>query len=332
MTDLREILVVGETDDGKLAGITKELLGGAKRLAEPLGSKINLLLIGGESIPLAREGLISGADRVYIADNPAFSEFNSESYTHLISEFCKKLNPVLCLIGHTDAGQEVAPRVAVKLWAGLCMGCIEVRVEPEQGRFIQTRPVYGGKALAEYSSLPGRIQIDTVRPKSMAPGAFQEDKKGEIIKITEEIGSFLTRIRLIRREKQETEGIKLEEAKVIVSGGGGVGSKEGFKLIKDLAQLLKGAIGATRVPVDEGWVPHSLEIGQTGKIVSPDLYIAVGISGATQHITGIMSSKYTVAINKDSNANIFKVSNLGAVADYRELLPSLIENLKVLIQ
>ena len=332
MADLKGILVVGETDDGKLASITRELLGGACRLVETLKGEINLLLIGEKTAELGQEGITCGADRVYIADNPTFSEFSSDSYTHLISELCKKLKPLLCLMGQTDMGREIAPRVAAKLEAGLCMDCVEVRVEPEPRGFMQTRPVYGGKALAEYASLPERVQIDTVRPKSMAPLAVQRDKEGEVIKISERIDLSLLRVRLIGREKQETEGVKLEEAKVIVAGGGGVGGHEGFKLLRDLAQLLRGAIGATRVPVDEGWVPHSLEIGQTGKIVNPDLYIAVGISGATQHITGVLGSKCIVAINRDPDANIFKVSNLGVVTDYREILPALIDSLKVLIQ
>lgn len=337
MDDLKGILVIGEVDDKKLTSITRELLGGARSLSGSLGDEVNLLLVGEQTSQLTQEGLSYGADNVYLTDDPMFSEFNSDAYTHLISALCKKIQPFLCLFGQNDMGREIAPRVAARLVAGLCMDCAEIKVGPEKRKAIQTRPVYGGKALAKYSSFAGRMQVNTVKAKSMVPIDSQAGKKGEIIKIemigiNEDIEPFQKRVSLISREKQETEGVKLEEAKVIVAGGGGIGSQEGFKWIRDLAGILRGAVGATRVPVDEGWVPHSLEIGQTGKIVNPDLYIAIGISGATQHITGMLNSKCIIAINKDSDANIFKVSNFGVVADYREILPGLIENLKPLVQ
>jgi len=172
------------------------------------------------------------------------------------------------------------------------------------------------------------LQIATVRRKAMVPAPFRAEKKGEVVVLDDVIGSKDLGARLIDRKVQEAGGIDLENAKVVVAGGGGIGSKEGFETLAALAKALDGAVGATRVPVDEGWVSRSLEIGQTGKIVSPGLYVAVGISGATQHITGILGSKYIVAINKDPDANIFKVSDLGVVADYRELLQPLIENLR----
>ncbi len=164
----------------------------------------------------------------------------------------------------------------------------------------------------------------------MIPLSYQHNGNGQVLNLSDEIGPALIRTKLIDRKVQETDGVELEKAKVIVAGGGGIGSKDGFEGIKELARVLGGAIGATRVPVDEKWVPHSVEIGQTGKIVNPDLYIAIGISGATQHVTGILGSKHIVAINKDPDANIFRVSDLGVIADYRELVPRLIETLKAL--
>ena len=178
------------------------------------------------------------------------------------------------------------------------------------------------------ASAAGKLQIDTVRPKSMAPLAPQAGRTGQTVSLSLSFDPSSQKVRMTKRDKLPAEGIKLEEAKVIVSGGGGLGGTEGFALLKDLAQTLGGAVGATRVPVDEKWVPLSMEIGQTGKIVSPELYVAVGISGAAQHVTGILGSKCIVAINKDPEANIFKVANYGLVADFRQVLPTLIEKLK----
>ena len=328
MTDLKGILVVGEVEKERLASITRELLGGAKQLSKILSEEVSLLLIGEKVEGLAQEGITFGADKVYIAENPAYSNYPYDSFTHWVSQLCKEKKPSLCLMGHTDIGREVAPRVAARLDAGFCMDCIEIRADSSGKSFIQTRPVYGGRAMAEEASLPGQLQIDTVRRKAMAQFIYQSESKGETIRLDDGIDLMTFKTRLIRRKMQEAGGIDLENAKVIIAGGGGIGSKERFGTLETLAQLLEGAVGATRVPVDEGWVPRSLEIGQTGKIVNPSLYIAVGISGATQHITGILGSKYIVAINKDPDANIFKVSDLGVVADYKELLEPLIGHLQ----
>lgn len=332
MAEYKGILVVGEFEEEKLASTAKELLGGGRRLADQMDEEVCLLLIGERATSLAQEGIALGADKVYIATHPVFSEFNSDSYSFLISEVCQKIRPSLCLMGQTDLGRDVAPRVAARLEAGLCMDCIDVKMDSEQWHFLQTRPVYGGKAMAVMASSHGRIQINTVRAKSMVPLDPQEGRKGETIIFPEDFDISLRKPQLTNRKKLQPEGIKLEEAQVIVAGGGGLGGPEGFELIKELAKILGGAVGTTRVPVDEKWVPLSMEIGQTGKIVNPDLYIAIGISGAAQHITGCLNSKWIVAINKDPDANIFKISNLGLVADYRVALPVLIEKLKTLLR
>jgi len=326
MGEYKGILVVGEYEEEKLASTGKELLGGARRLADQMKQEVSLLLVGEKASSPARQGIVFGADKVYAAEDPVFAEFNSESYTFLISEVCQKIRPSLCLMGQTDLGRDVAPRVAARLGAGLCMDCVEVKID--SGHFLQTRPVYGGKAMAVMASSPGQIQINTIRAKSMVPLVPQEERKGETINLSVGFNPSLMKTKLTNRRRLPAEGIKLEEARVIVAGGGGLGGPEGFEMIKELALLLRGAVGATRVPVDEKWVPLSMEIGQTGKIVSPDLYIAVGISGAAQHITGCLNSKKIVAINKDPDANIFKISDLGLVADYRVALPVLIEKLK----
>jgi electron transfer flavoprotein alpha subunit len=325
MAEDHGILVVGELEGGKLASLSKELLGGARRLAAHGNEEVSLLLFGEKAAAFAPEGIQLGADKVYVAAHPVFSEFNSDAYTILISELCQKVRPSLCLMGQTDLGRDVAPRVAARLDAGLCMDCVEVNADSEQWHYTQTRPVYGGKALAMVGSEDGRMQIDTVRPKSMSPWVPQGERKGETVILSEGLDASSLKVRCLKREYQEAVEVNLEEAKVIVAGGGGLGGAEGFQKIKELAKALGGAVGATRVPVDEKWAPFSMEIGQTGKIVSPDLYVAIGISGAAQHVTGVLKAKCIVAINKDPDANIFKFSDLGWVADYRVAVPALIE-------
>jgi electron transfer flavoprotein alpha subunit len=328
MADLKGILVVGEAGEGHLAPITRELLGGARQLSKTLEEDVDLLLIGEEMTDLAQEGMSFGADKVYVAENPTYSDYLCDSLTQVASWLCRDKKISLCLMGHTDLGREVAPRVAARLGAGLCMDCVEIKIDSSTKNLIHTRPVYGGRAMAEEASLPGHLQVATVRRTAMAAFICPGEGKGEIVHLDAGIELEAFGKKLVDRKKPEAGGIDLENAKVIIAGGGGIGGKEGFGVLERLAQVLEGAVGATRVPVDEGWVSRSLEIGQTGKIVSPSLYLAVGISGATQHITGILGSKYIVTLNKDPDANIFKVSDLGVVADYRELLPRLIEHLK----
>jgi electron transfer flavoprotein alpha subunit len=267
-------------------------------------------------------------DRIFVVENPNVTIFNTDTITTVAAQLCKKNNPVLCLIGQTDLGRDLAPRLAARLEAGLCMDCTEIKYEKDKNCFIQTRPVYGGKAMAVFASSPGLLQIDTIRPKSMPPLDSQEKRSGEMVILPDDSIKIEGNVQLINCEKSQEEGIRLEDAKIIVAGGGGLGDAKEFEIIEELARVLNAAVGATRVPVDEKWVPHHMEIGQTGKIVSPDLYIAVGISGATQHITGILGSGKIIAINKDPDANIFRVADFGLVADYKEALPVLVQKLK----
>jgi electron transfer flavoprotein alpha subunit len=332
MADMKTMLVIGEIEKGKLASITKELLGGARALADNTGGDVQLLLFGEAAAALASEGIALGADKVYVASHAVYNEFGSDVYTDLVSDLCSKITPALCLMGQTDLGRDVAPRVAARLGAALAMDCIEVNFDAENGRFLQTRPAFGGKALSVMASSKGLLQINTVRAKSMPPAAPQDGRKGEAITLAEAPDAGVIKAKLLEAKRLETEGIKLEDAKVIVAGGGGLGGVAGFDMMKELAGLLGGVVGATRVPVDENWVPLSMEIGQTGKIVSPELYIAIGISGAAQHITGCINSKKIVTINRDPDANMFKISDLGLVADYKAVVPVLIEKLKAMGQ
>lgn len=328
MTDERTILVVGEFEDGKLTSLTAEMLGGAKVLADEAGMKVALLLAGEDAAAFAAQGFACGAAKVYAAASPDFGEYSPEKFISLVSKLCAETKPALCLIGQSELGRDIAPAVAARIGAGLCMDCVDVKFDAGKNCFLQTRPVYGGKALAVMGSANGATQIDTIRAKSLNPIPAREGAHGEV----SVIGDFgigpATGSKRTSFSRIDESGVRLEDAKVIVAGGGGLGGKEGFVLIKELADLLKGSVGATRVPVDEDWVPLSMEIGQTGKIVGPELYIAVGISGAAQHITGCLNSKTIISINKDPDANIFKISDFGLVADYKVALPVIIGKLK----
>jgi electron transfer flavoprotein alpha subunit len=325
----KKILVIGETDqNNRLTSLTGELLGGARKLAYELGGgMVELFLIMSGSEQSEGDAFCRGVDRVYLVTQPGITVFDMETITAVVSEICKTANPALCLLGQTDMGRDLAPSLAARIGAGLAMDCTDVKYEPETDRFIQTRPAYGGKAVAVVASEPGKMQIDTIRPKSLSPADNAPELVGEKV-LMAGISPAQIKIKLTSCETIQEEGIRLEDAKTIVAGGGGLGGAAGFKLIGELAQVLNAAVGATRVPVDEKWVPHHMEIGQTGKIVSPDLYIAVGISGATQHITGCLGSGKIVAINKDPDANIFRVADYGLVADYKEALPFVIASLK----
>jgi electron transfer flavoprotein alpha subunit len=292
-----------------------------------MGGMVNLLLMGPAAVA-AEEGIHYGADKVYTAKDEMLSELNSDACTHVADAVCRKIQPMLCLFGQSDLGRDVAPRLAAKLDAGLCMDCVEITYDAGNNRILQTRPVFGGKAMAVMATSGDTLQINTVRAKAIAPEEPKADWKGEVIPVTDGVDASLIQVRLVEAKRMETEGVKLEDAKVIVAGGGGLGGPKGFEMIGELAKLMGGVVGATRVPVDENWVPLSMEIGQTGKIVSPDLYIAIGISGAAQHITGIVNSKKIVAINRDPDANIFRMADLGLVADYKVAVPILIEKIK----
>jgi len=330
MTDYKGVLICGELAEDKITTITKELTNTGRRLSDDLNQPLSLLLIGQNIQETAAEAISLGADRVYIAEGLPFAESLPEHYVAIITSVFYQIKPSIVLLGQTDMGRDIAPRLAASLGTTVCMDCIELEMDADSKSLLQTKPVYGGNAMAVWASVNYRPQVVTMRPRSATPAQSDPSRKGQIVPITVEINESIIKGKLLETVKEEAKGIKLEEAKVIVAGGGGIGGSEGFQLIQELAQVLGGTIGITRVPCDEGWMPTSLEIGQTGHIVSPDLYFAIGISGAPQHLAGCSGSKCIVAINKDPEAHIFKEADFGIVGDYREALPLLIEKCKAL--
>ncbi len=332
MQSNRGVLVCGEVADGKTTATTRELLSLGRKLSDGLHQPLTVLMIGKNLQEAAKEAIFFGADKVYSVDNPLFSSFNPGYYTAIMAKICEQTVPSIMLFGQTDIGRDVAPRLAAKLGIPVTLDCTDLNVDLGTKHILQTKPVYGGNAMAIWATESTQPQIVTMRPKAVMVDEPDPSRRGEIIAFTTTIDDSMIKIRHLETVKEEVKGIRLEEAKVIVAGGGGIGGRDGFKLLEELAKILGGTIGVSRVPCDEGWMPTNLEIGQTGHIVSPDLYIAVGISGALQHLAGCAGSKLIVAINKDPEAHIFKEADFGVVGDYREVLQHFIEECRALIK
>jgi electron transfer flavoprotein alpha subunit len=328
INDFKDVLICGEAAHKKISSVTSELLRTGRELSDKLDSSLHVLIIGKYLEEAAAQAVALGANVVHLADSAPFEESLPEFYVQICAEVCGQLKPRMVLFGQTDMGRDIAPRLAGRLDVSICLDCVNLEVDPESLSILQTKPVYGGNALAVWEANDRSTQIVTIRPRIVNPADFDGSRQGEILPVPAILEEPKIKEELLRTVKEDSKGVRLEDAKVIVAGGGGIGGKEGFRLLEELAQTIRAAIGTSRVPCDEGWMPKNLEIGQTGHMVSPDVYIAVGISGAPQHLAGCSGSKCIVAINRDREAHIFKESDLGLVGDYREALPSLIEKLK----
>lgn len=331
MNNYKGVLIFGEILENKLARITLELLGIGRRLADELGEELSILFLGNRLGDIGKEAIAYGADKVYISEDSIFENYNPDAYTQLTTNLCKKILPSIIILGYTDIGCDLAPRLNARLGGGLSMDCSDLSIDRNSKLLIMTRPIYGGNAYAKVVSRSARPQMATIRPKTAPPAERNDLRQGQVITLEEKLDPSVIKVKTIDRIKEEVEGIKLEEAEVVISGGHGIGSAQNFEILKELANILGGAVGATRRACDEGWVPVSLQIGQTGKVVSPKIYIAVALSGAMSHIVGCLGSKYIIAINKDPEANIFNVARYGVVADYKEVLPAFTAKLKELL-
>lgn len=329
MAEYQGVLVYGEVLDGKIAPITKELLGVGGKLASDLGEPLWAVLLGSGIADAAKESIAYGAEKVYLVDDPLLADPHSDSYTAVVTKVHQEVNPKILLIGQTDIGRDIAPRLAARLGAGLTMDCVDLKIDPASKSMIQTRPAYGGNAMAVVKA--ASPQIATARAKSMTPSEPDDSRQGEVVMVQSGIDSSVIRAVKAKVVKEETEGVKLEDAEVVVAGGRGIGSAEGFDTLYELAKVFGGAVGATRAAYEEGWVPSALQIGQTGKVVGPKLYVAIALSGAMQHLAGCAGSKNIVAINKDPDANIFNVARFGIVGDYKTAIPALTEKCRELL-
>lgn len=319
----RKVLVLAEVKDGNLRNVSYEAIAAAKTVSEG-GEVVGVLL--GESVRNLAEGLIHyGADRVVVVENNKLSNYSSDGFSQAFIAVVNEEDPEAIIFGHTSLGKDLSPKVASKLDAGLISDVIDVEVAGDNVVF--TRPIYSGKAFEKKIVTDGII-FATVRPNNIAPLDKDESRSGDVSTLEVEIKDLRTIIKEVVRKA--SEGVDLSEAKVVVAGGRGVKSADGFKPLQELADVLGGAVGASRGACDAGFCDYSLQIGQTGKVVTPDLYIACGISGAIQHLAGMSNSKVIVAINKDPEANIFKVADYGIVGDLFEVVPLLTEEFKKL--
>jgi electron transfer flavoprotein alpha subunit len=330
MSDNRGVLVFGEISEGKLSAISTELLGCGKKLADDLGQELGAVLVGSGIVSYAQESIAFGADKVYVVDNPLLKDYQPDSYVAVLEKVARQVMPQVILLGQTSIGSDIAPRLAFRLETAATLDCVALEIDADSKRLLQTKPVYGGNAQAVFV-FETDPQIVTVRAKSMTPMPRDDSRKGEVVNIEAGIDPSIIKVRVLEKVKEEVEGIKLEDAAIIISGGRGVGGDEGFKKLEELAKLLKGAVGATRPACDNGWMPDKAQVGLTGKIVTPDLYIAVGISGASQHMAGCSGSKTIIAFNKDPEANIFKMAHYGVVGDWKKTFPAFAEKIKELV-
>jgi electron transfer flavoprotein alpha subunit len=331
MAEYKGILVFGELAEGKLASITTELLGSGRKLADDLKENLSCLLASDAVGEASKEAIAFGAGKVYVVEHPALKEYQADCYMQVAEKLAKDVSPRAILMGQTSMGRDLAPRLAFRLGTSVTTDCLNLSIDAATRLLVQTRPVYGGNAQAVFTS-GSMPQIVTVRAKAMSPLERDASRKGEVVPTKIDIDASKVRTRILDTVKEEAVGIKLEDAPVIVAGGRGMGGAQPFHTtLKELADLLHGAVGASRPPADNGWVPEALHIGLTGKIVAPDIYIAVAISGASQHTAGCTGSKHIIAINKDPEANIFREAEFGVVGKYEEVLPAFTNKLKELL-
>lgn len=327
MADHKGIMIFGEMIEGKLGSITKELLGGGSRLSNALGEELYVVLIGSNVSRLADEAVAFGANKVCIVDHPSLEDYQADCFVSSMVKVLERVMPRILIMGQTSVGQDLAPRLAFTLGTTVVLDCVELSIDPDSKLLLQTKPVYGGKAWATFTS-ESFPQMATVRPKSMVPLERDELRKGEVIPININLDQSSIRTKLLEKIAEKREGIGLEDAEVIISGGRGIGGQDGFRQLEELSKLMKGtAVGATRAACDAGWVPSTIQIGLTGKIVTPKVYIATALSGSSQHMAGCSGSETIVAVNSDPSANIFKEAKFGVVGDWKIVLPTFIKKI-----
>ena len=320
--------VIAEQENGQLMNVTFELLGAAKELCAKLEEKCCAVLVTAAAGELPQQLIAAGADVVYVVEDAKYADYDTELYTDAICQLSKKYDPASIMFGATDDGRDLAPRVAARLHTGLCADCTALDVTDDK-LVAWTRPALGGNICATIICDVNRPQMGTVLPKVFKPAEMDNNRTGEVIAFTPEAGA-VSRVELVKKEALSSENaVKIDEADMIAAGGRGFGSKENFDVLEQLAALFENsAVAGTRAAIDEGWLTHSQQVGQSGKSVTPHIYFACGISGAIQHLSGMKDSDIIIAINKDAEAPIFTVAHYGIVGDVNVILPKLIEKIK----
>lgn len=321
------IWIFAEPEEGSLAEVSLELLSAARILAQKRGgAEIGAVLLGHQVRPLAEKLLVYGANRIFLADHPSLAQYLSLSYTGVVSRLVQQYQPEIFLLPATSLGTELAARVAIRVDTGLSAHCTSLDIN-EKGELMQVVPAFGGKVMATILCQKHRPQMATVRPGVYRKGQILE-KSGVIETVPLEALPEDSRQKVLGVHRINAEVRPIEEAEIVIAGGAGIGSKEDWKWVEELAKALNGAVGGTRPPMDEGWIAEDQMIGQSGKTIRPNLYISIGVSGVIQHTVGIQDAKVIISINHDPRAGIFETSDLGVVADFRKIIPPLIEELK----
>ncbi|MBZ0155653.1 MAG: FAD-binding protein [Alphaproteobacteria bacterium] len=326
LSGYKGVWVFAEQREGKVAPVVYELIGEGRRLADELRSELAAVLMGSTTED-ARELIRWGADKVYYANDPVFGTFNDEPYARMLTGLIRLHKPSIVLAGATPIGRSFIPRVAARLRTGLTADCTALEIDKETGNLLQIRPAFGGNIMATIFCPNNRPQIATVRPRVMKRADYNPERTGEVLTVAADALTCRTKVLGTMKEASECM-INLQDAEVIVAGGRGMGDAKGFRMLEELAELMGGTVGASRAAVDEGWIPYSHQVGQTGRTVCPKIYIACGISGAVQHLVGMQSSDIIIAINKNPEAPIFSTATYGIVGDVNEVVPLLIKRLK----
>ncbi|MDP6786031.1 MAG: electron transfer flavoprotein subunit alpha/FixB family protein [Rhodospirillales bacterium] len=319
-----DIAVLAEFADGAPLPLATEMLGLARRLADETGGAVTAMALGTGMAGAGDALLAHGADRVFVADDPALAPYQADAWMAVLVDTLRDLAPAAVLAGHGAVGADLAPRLAFRLETAAVTDCIAVSAEDGGLRF--TRPCYGGKA-HEVISVKTAPAVVTLRAKSHAPAAPDDSRRGEVVALSPDIDPAKVRTRIVEKRRDTDDGQRLDTARVVIAGGRGLDGAEGFQIAGDLADTLGGALGASRVACDLGWCPPSRQIGLSGRTVAPELYLALGISGAAQHMSGCAGAKTIVAVNTDAQAPIFKYCRFGVIGDCRELAAALIEAL-----
>lgn len=323
----KDVYVFVEQRENKIQSVAIELLGKARELADELGGKVVAVLLGYNIQSKAKELIAYGADKVLCVEDDALEYYMTEPYTQAITQIVKSRNPDIFLFGATTIGRDLGPRLSARIGTGLTADCTGLAISEEK-ELLMTRPAFGGNLMATIICKEHRPQMSTVRPGVMRTKPKDETRQGEIEMVKVDFDKSKFKVRILENVKEEKSLIDITQADILVSGGRGVGCVEGFEALSDLAKVLGAEVSASRAMVDAGLIPQERQVGQTGKTVRPDVYFALGISGAVQHLAGMEESEYIIAVNKDKGASIFNVADLGIVGDLNQIVPALTRRLK----
>ena len=328
LQDYKGVMTFAEQVEGKLTNVSLELLGKGQELAKDLNTNVTAVLIGENMAELAQTLVEYGADRVIVADDPELKYYRTEPYTQVLANVINEYKPEAMLVGATAIGRDLGPRLAGRIHTGLTADCTKLEIDPENKELRMTRPAFGGNLMATILCSNFRPQMATVRPGVMVKQLREKTRKGEIIPYGKPIEKNKCFVEIEDVVKEVKEKVDIQDAKILVSGGRGLGAPENFKLLEELAAAIGGEVSSSRAAVDAGWAPKDIQVGQTGKTVRPTLYIACGISGAIQPLAGMEESDSIIAINKDPDAPIFNVADVGIVGDLFQIVPKLAEKIK----